>query len=181
VEQEQQTTTGFCGMLGRALLLPFRAVAYVLNPLNCCNSSDEIRRDTNLALKEMRDGRPRISLHAEMLQSSTELGMKILKVESGYVAFSIPERLAGKIHKVKQKKVDSLQEAHPNIKLSKSEKAVIIEIDVESIQKDLDPKKNKDFIQRKIGEEVHSNLKALMKITGGSGGRTAYGDRKLSK
>ena len=122
MSQEQQTSPSFSGMLGRALLLPFKAVAYVLNPLNCCNSSDKIKRDMRIALKEVGDGCPRIALHAEMLDDSKKLGMQFVKdksdkFQSGYVVFSIPEYLAGKMQKVKQKNIDALQNEHPNIQV----------------------------------------------------------------
>lgn len=156
--QEQQANS-FSGVLGRALLLPLRAVAYVLNPLNCCNSSDKVKRDMRIALKEVGDGCPRIALHAEMLRDSAELGMRFLKdksdkFQSGYVTFSIPERLAGKMHKVKQKKIDALQKEYPNIQVDqRNKKMILIEIDTPGIQKDIDPKKYKFLFAKKLGRK----------------------------
>ncbi|APR98460.1 hypothetical protein [Wolbachia endosymbiont of Folsomia candida] len=177
MSQEQQTNSSFSGILGRVLLLPLRAVVYVFNPCNWCNSSDKVKRDIRVALGEVKDGRPRILVHAEMSRYSAGLGMQFLSHGPGYTAFSIPERLAGKMHKVKQKKIDALQKEHPNINIMQSDKLALIEIDVPGIQKDLDPEKNKAFIRKEVAGEIHSNLKALMKMTGGD--KIGYKDSTL--
>lgn len=171
--QEQQSNANFCGAVGRALLLPLHAIVYVFNPCNWCNSSNKVKRDARVALKEVVDGYPRVCLHAEMLRSSTELGMKILKVESGFVAFSIPRCFSSKVNKLKQKEIDDLQREHPNIKLSKEDKTAIIEIDIVEIQRGLHSRK---AIINQIAGRICSDLKAL---TRAGIEKVSYGDMKL--
>lgn len=172
---QQQNNGSFSGVIGRTLLLPFRAVAYVLNPLNWCNSKGEIRRDAEIALKKVKDGRPRKMIHVKMLRDSLELGMRLLDTGVGYVVFSIPERIAGKVKKVKEKKIDSLLKEHSNIMFSKRNKIAIIEIDIEHIDKNSNH--SEKVVVDLVAKQIRLDLKALMKATGGE--RLPYHDMKL--
>ncbi|MDD9331664.1 MAG: hypothetical protein PV340_03390 [Wolbachia sp.] len=84
----------------------------VLNPCNLCNSSSQTKRDADIVLKQVVEHRTRISLHVEMLPSSTKVGIRWLGIEAGLVAFLVPWHLVDKserIYKLRQKKINNIQ------------------------------------------------------------------------
>jgi hypothetical protein len=161
--------TSILGIIGRALLLPFRGIVYVLNPCNFCNTAPRIKRDAAIALRQVVDPRPVVYLHVEMSRISVDLGVSLVTVENGIAVFAVPEHHFGKIGKLTNREVNELHREYPNLEISADRKEIMIEIDTESIQNKYNGKSQKFQTRAEIAQQIYNCLNSVVKKTKAEG------------